>query len=153
MQRPVERKSLNRSGKVIMGYCCTTRLKNNMALIFAIVFALWVIPALAQDLKQTDLKLFYQQSCARCHGADGSAVSEDGKKLSGQDFTDQDWQRKTVDEKMVKTILNGKFFGLGMPKFKNTLTEEEARWIVTDIIRNIKKDQIIAPEVEDRMSK
>ena len=124
-----------------------------IALIFAIVFALWVTPALAQGPKRKDLKEFYQQNCTRCHGPDGSAVSADGKKLKGQDFTDQDWQRNTGDDEMVKTILNGKFFGLAMPKFKDALTEEEARWIVKNIIRTSKKGQIIAPEVEDRTSK
>jgi mono/diheme cytochrome c family protein len=153
MQRLVKRGVLNTSGNVIIGYRCPGRWTNNIALIFAIFFALWFTPALAQGPERTDLKKFYQQNCAKCHGPDGSAVSADGKKLKGQDFTDQDWQRNTGDEEMVKTILNGKFFGLAMPKFKGTLTEEEVHWIVTDIIRNSKKGQVIAPEVEDQGSK
>jgi mono/diheme cytochrome c family protein len=153
MQRPIERDVLKKSGNVIIGHHCPGRWTNKIALIFAIVFALWVAHALAQGPKQTDLKEFYQQNCARCHGPDGSAVSADGKKLHGQDFTDKDWQRNTGDKEMVKTILTGKFFGLAMPKFKDALTEQEARWIVTDIIRNSKKGQVIAPEVEDRTSK
>ena len=153
MQQPVERDVLNKSGNVIIGYRCPGRGTNNIALIFTIVFALWITHALAQGPKRTDLKEFYQQNCARCHGPDGSAVSADGKKLKGQDFIDQDWQRNTGDEEMVKTILKGKFFGLAMPKFKGALTEEEARWIVTDIIRNSKKGQVIAPEVEEQTSK
>jgi len=153
MQRPVERDVLNKSGNVIIGYRCPGRWTNNIALIFTMVFALWITHALAQGPKRMDLKEFYQQNCARCHGPDGSAVSTDGKKLKGQDFIDQDWQRNTGDEEMVKTILKGKFFGLAMPKFKGVLTEEEARWIVTDIIRNSKKGQVIAPEVEEQTSK
>jgi mono/diheme cytochrome c family protein len=153
MQRPIERDVLNRSGNVMIGYRCPGRWTGNITLIFAIVFALWVAPALAQGPKRTDLKEFYQQNCARCHGPDGSALSADGKKLKGQDFTDKDWQRNTGDEEMVETILKGKFFGLAMPKFKGALTEQEARRIVTDIIRNSKKGQVIAPEVEDRTRK
>jgi mono/diheme cytochrome c family protein len=153
MQRQIEREVLNKSGNVINGYRCTGRWTNNIALILAIVFALWVIPALAQGPEQKDLKEFYQQNCAGCHGPDGSAVSAEGKKLKGQDFTDQDWQRNTKDEEMVKAILKGKFFGLAMPKFKDVLTEEEARRMVTDIIRNSKKGQVIAPEAEGRTSK
>ena len=146
MQRQTERNVLNKSGNVVIGNRCPGRWTNIIALIFAIVFALWITPALSQDPKQKDLKEFYQQNCARCHGPDGSAVSADGKKLRGQDFTDQDWQHNTGDEEMVKTILKGKFFGLAMPKFKHELTEEEAQWMATDIIRNSKKGQVIAPE-------
>ncbi|MFX1487200.1 MAG: c-type cytochrome [Promethearchaeota archaeon] len=149
MERSVEQDILSKSGNVIIGYRCPVRLTNNIALIFAIVFALWVTPALTQGPKRTDLKEFYQQNCARCHGADGSAVSADGKKLRGQDFTDQDWRRNTGDEEMVMTILKGKFFGLAMPRFEGALTEEDAHRIVTDIIRNSKKGQIIAPDGEE----
>jgi len=153
MQRPIERDVLKKFGNVVIGYRCPVRWTNIIALIFAIIFALWATPALSQDPKQKDLKGFYQQNCAGCHGPDGSAVSVDGKKLKGRDFTDQDWQRNTGDDEMVKTILKGKFFGLAMPKFKGELTEEEARWIVKNIIRSSKKGQIIAPEVEGRTIK
>jgi len=140
-------------GNVIIGNNCRGNWANRFPIIFVIIFSLWFSPALAQNPNGKDLKEFYQQNCARCHGPDGSAVGADGKKLKGQDFTDQDWQRKTGDEKMVKTILKGKFFGLAMPKFKNALTEEEAHLIVTDIIRKSKKGQIIEPEVGDQDSK
>ena len=153
MQRPVERDVLDKSESVIAGDRCPGRWTNIIILIFAIVFALWVAPALSQDSKQKDLKAFYQQNCVRCHGPDGSAVSSDGKHLSGQDFTDQEWRRNTEDDEMVDTILNGKFFGWSMPKFKDKLTEEEARWMVKNIIRTSKKGQIIAPEGADRTNK
>jgi mono/diheme cytochrome c family protein len=145
MQRPIERDVLNKNGNVIIGYLYPGRWTNSIAILLAMVFALWVTPALAQGPQQKDLKGFYQQNCSRCHGIDGAAVGADGKKLKGQDFTDQDWQRKAGDEEMVKIILKGKFFGLAMPKFKGALTEEEARRIVTDIIRNSKKGQEIIP--------
>ncbi len=151
MKRSVERCVLNKSGNIIIGYCCPGRWPNLLALIFMIVFALWITNALAQDPKRKDLKEFYQQNCAECHGSDGSAINSEGKKLKGPSFLDKDWQRNTGDEEMVKTILKGKFFGLAMPKFKDALTEEEARWIVTNIIRNSKKGRIIAPEVEEHL--
>lgn len=130
---------------VMAGYRRSAKRMTMITLMFAVIFTLWLAPVFAQSSEGTDLKEFYQQNCARCHGADGSAVGEDGKKLKGQDFTDQDWQRKTGDEKMVKVILKGKFFGLAMPKFKDKLTEEESQRMVTDIIRNSKKGQVIAP--------
>ncbi len=153
MKRPVNRPFLNKSGNLIIGCRCPERWTKNIALIFAIFFALLVTSALAQNPVRKNLKAFYQQNCVKCHGPDGSAVSADGKKLKGQDFTDQNWQHNTGDEAMVKTILKGKFFGLAMPKFKGLLTEEEARRMVTDIIRNCKKGQVIKPEVENDISK
>ena len=145
MQRQIKSYTQRKHGKGIVGFACTGRWAKT-AIIFAMFFALWGSIGWAQDSAQKDLKGFYQQNCVRCHGADGSAVSADGKKLKGQDFTDQDWLSKTGDDEMVKTILKGKFFGLAMPKFKNTLTEEEARWIVTNIVRKSKKGQVIEPE-------
>ena len=150
MQRSVEGDALSKSENVMIGYRRRKKWTKIFALIFIIAFALWVQHVPAQSHGMTHLKEFYQESCARCHGEDGSAVSAEGKKLSGQDLTDQDWQRNTEDEKMVKIILKGKFFGLAMPKYESRLTEEEARWIVTDIIRNMKKGQVIGPKIEDR---
>ena len=49
---------------------------------------------------------------------------------------------------MMKTIMKGKFFGLAMPGFKGTLTEDEAQRMVTDIIRKNKKGLVIAPDTE-----
>ena len=146
MQRQTKSYIQRKNGKGIIGFAGTGGWTKTIAIIFAMVFAFWVAVSWAQDSAQKDLRGFYQQNCVRCHGADGSAVSADGKKLKGQDFTDQDWLSKTGDDEMVKTILKGKFFGLAMPKFKNTLTEEEARWIVTNIVRKSKKGQVIAPE-------
>lgn len=119
--------------------CALSNSKIIIALLVAAIMALAVAPALADQDTTKDLKLFYQQNCSGCHGINGSAVGADGKSLSGQDFTDQGWQQKTKDEKMVKTILNGKFFGLAMPKFKNQLSNEDAQFIVTNIIRLYKK--------------
>jgi mono/diheme cytochrome c family protein len=117
-----------------------------IATLYALVFVFIIGFAFPQKSEAKDLKAFYQQNCARCHGPDGSAVSAEGKKLRGQNFTDPDWQLKTSDDEMVKTILKGKFFGMAMPSFKSALTKEEAQQMVTDIIRKSKKGQVIAPD-------
>jgi len=70
------------------------------------------------------------------------------KKLKGEDFTDQKWLKDTKDDKMVKVILNGKFFGLAMPAYKDKLTREEAQLMTTEIIRKSKKGKIIKPDAE-----
>lgn len=115
----------------------------------ALLLCFCITGVFAQGADGKNLQVFYQQNCARCHGPDGSAVSRDGKKLSGQDLTSQEWQNKTEDAEMVKTILNGKFFGLAMPGFEDVLTEEEAQRMVTEIIRKSEKGRMIAPDVEE----
>jgi mono/diheme cytochrome c family protein len=104
-----------------------------------------MLPVNAQDKKTGDMKRFYQVNCVRCHGADGSAIGADGKKLKGEDFTDPRWQKNTDDEKMIRVILEGKFFGLAMPAYKELITREDAKLIVTEIIRKSEKGKIIAP--------
>jgi len=111
----------------------------------ALLLAFCSTPAMADG---KDLRAFYMQNCAVCHGPDGSAVNAEGKRLKGRDFTDPEWQRDARDDKMVKTILKGKFFGLAMPGFKDALTPDEAQQMVTEIIRTSKKGQPIAPEAK-----
>jgi mono/diheme cytochrome c family protein len=115
------------------------------AALVALLLAVGTAPALAQSPEGKDLRGFYMQHCAVCHGPDGSAVDAEGKRLKGRDFTNQEWQRGARDEQMVKIILKGKFFGLAMPAFKDALTPQEAQQMVTEIIRKSQKGQVIAP--------
>ncbi|MBN2418417.1 MAG: cytochrome c [Deltaproteobacteria bacterium] len=118
------------------------------ALAIIIFLALCIIPASGQEQKIKDLKKFYQENCAKCHGPDGSAVGDDGKKLKGEDFTDQKWQEETKDDVMVNAILEGKFFGLAMPAYKEIIAEEDAQLMVTEIIRKSQKGKAIKPDAE-----
>jgi mono/diheme cytochrome c family protein len=84
--------------------------------------ALAAFSLVAKDTKidepKKDLRLFYLQNCARCHGEDGSATRPDGKKLGGRDFTSEKDMKGETDESMAKTIRKGIFFGAVMPSFK-----------------------------------
>jgi mono/diheme cytochrome c family protein len=111
----------------------------------ALLLAVCGTPAMADG---KDLRAFYMQNCAVCHGPDGSAVDAEGKRLKGRDFTNPEWQRDARDDQMVKVILKGKFFGLAMPAFKDALTPQEAQQMVTEIIRASKKGQPIAAEAK-----
>jgi mono/diheme cytochrome c family protein len=146
MQRPMDRRGMKRPDKRGMESLWIFTGAGSLAALFALLLAVSTAPVLAQGVAGKDLRVFYQQNCAGCHGPDGSAVSAEGKKLSGQNFTEPGWQRDTRDDKMVKTILNGKFFGWAMPAFKDTLTPEEAQRMVTEIIRKSRKGQVIAPD-------
>ena len=50
----------------------------------------------------------WKAKCASCHGADGKADTETGKKLAIPDFTKADWQKKVSDDQMKKSISEGK---------------------------------------------
>jgi mono/diheme cytochrome c family protein len=104
------------------------------------------LPLLGQATPVQDLRLFYQQSCVRCHGADGTARDAAGQKLRGKDLSDAQWAKKTSDEQMVDTILTGKFFGRAMPAFRKQLTPEDAKRMVVEIVRKVEKGKEIAPE-------
>jgi len=148
MKRPIDTRSMKQPDTKGIELLWTFMPVRRVASQVALLLAFCIAPVFAQGPAGKDLRVFYQQNCAGCHGPDGSAVSAEGKKLSGQDFTDQDWQRGTRDDKMVKTILNGKFFGWAMPRFKDALTPEEAQQMVTEIIRKSRKGHVIAPDAK-----
>lgn len=93
-----------------------------------------------------ELKAFYADNCARCHGADGAAMGPDGKRLKGADLTDAKALAKATDAGMAKTILKGTMFGLAMPSFKDQLSQEEALALVSQVLRKAQKGTTIAPQ-------
>ena len=133
----------------ILEYLCTWKGNALITLILVIGFFVCFARVSAQEPGTKDLRKFYLDNCANCHGADGSALNAEGKKLKGEDFTDQGWQKNTADKKMVKTIMKGIFFGMAMPGFKDSLTEEDAQRMVTDIIRKSKKGEVIYKDIDN----
>jgi mono/diheme cytochrome c family protein len=63
------------------------------------------------------------QKCAKCHGENGRAQTEKGKKMHAQDFTDPDFQQHKKDEQLVDAITNGT--EKDMPAFGKVLTPAE----------------------------
>ena len=114
-------------------------------IVLVLAAALPVLPqAPAKPSRSVDeLRGFYAQNCVRCHGADGSAMGADGKRLKGADFTDAKALGKEKDESLAKVILKGTFFGLGMPAFKDQLSPEDARTMVSSVLRKAEKGRII----------
>lgn len=88
----------------------------------------------AESPMPKDLGQFYQQNCTRCHGATGNARDATGKHLRGADFTNLQWQQNTNDVAMAKVIRKGIFFGLAMPSFRDSLSQDEALQMVRDIL-------------------
>lgn len=114
-------------------------------LLLASLLGVGLMPVFADEPPAKDLRLFYKENCAGCHGADGTARNAEGKKLKGQDLTDAAFRKDTQDAAMVKVILKGLFFGLAMPGFKKQLTSEEAQKMVVEIIRTCEKGKVIEP--------
>jgi len=72
----------------------------------------------------------FLKHCAECHGADGKAQTEQGKKLKAEVFADKGWREKkrSKADKLVNSVLNG--HGKKMPSFKDKVSPEEAKSLV-----------------------
>lgn len=72
----------------------------------------------------------YMDHCAKCHGADGKAQTEDGKKLGAEPFADPRWheKKKSKADKLIKSVADG--HGKKMPAFKDKLTAEQMKDLV-----------------------
>ena len=98
-----------------------------------------------QTRSVSDLKRFFQMNCVRCHGQDGSAVSPEGLRLKGLDFTSAQAMKGTNDSDLAATIRKGVFFGLTMPAFRDELSDEDALLMVRGVLRKAEKGKPIAP--------
>lgn len=81
----------------------------------------------------------WENNCASCHGADGKAVTKQGKKLKIRDYTDAKVQAELKDEEMLKAISDGvKIDGKERMKgFKEEIPAAEAKDLVA-FIRKLK---------------
>lgn len=66
-------------------------------------FALVSLPAVAADKK---IERLWKAKCSSCHGADGKADTEKGKKMKTGDMTLAEFQKKT-DAEWMKAIDEG----------------------------------------------
>ena len=113
-----------------------------------LILVLWFLPSLqAQAPGKTlnELKAFFAANCVKCHGTDGSALSPEGKKLGGFDFTNAKEAAKESNDDMAKTIRKGLLFGIKMPSFKDRLTEDDIQTLVKEVLRKAEKGKVIAP--------
>jgi cytochrome c6 len=79
----------------------------------------------------------FRTKCAMCHGQDGGG-SEVGKSMNVPDLRSPA-VKKLPDAQLAQVISNGKG---GMPSFKNSLSEEQIRGLVT-YIRSLRHPAII----------
>ena len=68
--------------------------------------------------------------CAKCHGLDGKAQTEEGKKKGARDFTNGKWQRTVSDQRLIKSITRGRDM---MPAWGKVLTPEQVKELVKEV--------------------
>ncbi len=49
----------------------------------------------------------WKAKCATCHGVDGKAQTDQGKKMGMVDMTTADWQKSLTDDQVKKAIATG----------------------------------------------
>jgi mono/diheme cytochrome c family protein len=76
----------------------------------------------------------WKSKCSTCHGADGKAQTEQGKKLAIKDYSTAAFQSSQTDADLKKAIVEGK--GKDMPAYKDLA--EQADQLV-QLIRSFKK--------------
>lgn len=79
-----------------------------------------------------DLKVFYQERCAICHGHDGMGRGPDGGRLGGGSLAEARRGGKPSEEELIAAMLGGKG---AMPGFRRQLSESEARRLVASMLR------------------
>ncbi|MBI1754067.1 MAG: cytochrome c [Acidobacteria bacterium] len=79
-----------------------------------------------------DLKAFFQERCAVCHGPDGTGRGSTGARLGGRNLADARWFAKQDEKELATSILKGRG---AMPGFRRHLDEAEARRLVAEVLR------------------
>ena len=95
----------------------------------ALLLAILSFP-LAAEVRE--LKVFFQERCAVCHGLDGSGRSPSGVRLGGRNLLDSRWLAKQEAADLATSILKGRG---AMPGFRRQLSEAEARRLVPEVIQ------------------
>lgn len=73
----------------------------------------------------------YEQHCARCHGEDGRAETEQGQLYGATNFADANWWNKErpTDARLRRAIARGRTGG--MPAFAKRLSTAEINALAT----------------------
>lgn len=77
-----------------------------------------------------DLKAFFQERCAICHGPDGSGRGPNGTRLGGRNLLEPRWLAKQEEADLVTSILKGRG---AMPGFRRQIDAAEARQLLADV--------------------
>jgi mono/diheme cytochrome c family protein/uncharacterized membrane protein len=73
-------------------------------------------------------RALFQRLCVSCHDADGTGNRSRDDLLEIPDFTDNSWQARRSDGRLLTSILDGR--GAEMPPSRGKIDEEQARSLV-----------------------
>ena len=103
-------------------------MRNRRAAALAVLLSLAAAPLLAQDPpKRTEN---FQTYCAVCHGDDGKAATEEGKKKGARDLTGKKWQGSVSDDQLLSSVTKGRD---KMPAFGKKLSADEIKALVREV--------------------
>lgn len=94
-----------------------------------LLLVLLVVPLRAEV---RDLRAFFQERCAVCHGPDGTGRGPGGVRLGGRNLAEPRWLAKQQEGDLAASILRGKG---AMPGFRRQLSEPEARRLLNAVLR------------------
>ena len=104
--------------------------------LVACLCAIYAVSAAAQrrgarPATRVNADAVYQQHCARCHGDDGRADTDQGRLYDATDFTDAGWwnKEKPTDARLRRAIARGRTGG--MPAFGKRLSTAEINAVAT----------------------
>lgn len=101
------------------------------------LFTTLILAAFAPGLKAADSRSEnWQTHCSVCHGDDGTAQTEQGKKKKARNLTNAKWQDTIDDARIVKSITKGHD---EMPAFGKKLTEPEIKALAAEVRSLAKK--------------
>ena len=80
----------------------------------------------------------WKAKCASCHGADGKAQTDQGKKMKIADMTSAEWQKGKTDAQLKNAIENGVKKGdAEMEGFKDKVPADQVEGLVA-YVRSLK---------------
>ena len=93
-----------------------------------------IITLLAASLsaRAAEAKDNYEQSCQKCHGADGKGATKMGQRLGCKDYTDPKVQAALKDDEAIKAIKEGfkDADGKTIMKGYDALSDDEVKALV-----------------------
>ena len=99
-----------------------------------ILLAVLLIGAAARAEVDAKIVKTWKAKCASCHGVDGKAETETGKKAKISDFSKADWQKGKTDAQIKAAIENGTKKGdAEMDPYKDKLSPEQIDGLVAYI--------------------
>ena len=75
--------------------------------VLVIVSLLVLAPLGASAAKDAKTERLWKAKCASCHGVDGKAQTEQGKKMKMHDLATAAWQASFTDAQIKKVIMDG----------------------------------------------